>query len=642
MKKYAGCFLLFLVFACQKPVSQSKVTNKFQDKNLRQIHIYQDERNAQKLLPFLQDPNPKNRAEAALAFASLQDKGSIPQLATLLSDPIAEVRQKAAYALGQSLDSTAQYPLLSAIGRENEKQARAEMLEALGKVATDDGIKFLNNFFSPDTVLQAGHMWGLFRVALRRPLPETALAKAARFLTTGQTREIRMAASQTLARSGKADLSPHFKFIQASALTDASASVRAAAATALGKTKTSETLETLGGIAQKDPDYRVRLSALRALNSFDFVLTQDILFGALSDKNPHVTLTAAEIISAKPQEETQTLQDAANKQTDWRTRALLLGAALKATKNPEKLRTEIMNRYAQTSNIYEKGALLNALSNDPNSYFFLEKETFAAQQNTVISTYGIEALSNLRKHPDFPEKLKPSFNETMKRAIASGDVALVGTVATLLREPTLNFRQTFPNYDFLKTAQSKIQLPRDVETYIELQKTLAFFEQKPAPPAPQNPTSHPINWELVQTLKADQKALLKTSKGDITLQLFVEDVPGSVANFAELVKQGFYNGKNFHRVVPNFVAQGGCPRGDGWGGTDYTIRSEFADLHYEEGTVGLASAGKDTESCQWFITHNRVPHLDGRYTIFAKVVSGMEVVHQLQISDKIEKVELLP
>jgi cyclophilin family peptidyl-prolyl cis-trans isomerase len=146
----------------------------------------------------------------------------------------------------------------------------------------------------------------------------------------------------------------------------------------------------------------------------------------------------------------------------------------------------------------------------------------------------------------------------------------------------------------------------------------------------------------VQTLKADQKVLLRTNKGEITLQLFVEEAPGSVANFVELVKQGFYNGKNFHRVVPNFVVQGGCPRGDGWGGSDYTIRSEFADLHYEEGTVGLASAGKDTESCQWFITHNRVPHLDGRYTIFAKVVSGMDVAHQLQISDKIEKVELLP
>ena len=136
-------------------------------------------------------------------------------------------------------------------------------------------------------------------------------------------------------------------------------------------------------------------------------------------------------------------------------------------------------------------------------------------------------------------------------------------------------------------------------------------------------------------------ASFETDRGPIKVELFPEKAPLTVANFVNLARRGFYDGLNFHRVVPNFVAQGGDPRGDGWGGTDYTIRSEFADLHYEEGTVGLASAGKDTESCQWFITHNTVPHLDGRYTIFAKVVSGLNVVHQLQIGDKILKAELV-
>jgi cyclophilin family peptidyl-prolyl cis-trans isomerase len=134
---------------------------------------------------------------------------------------------------------------------------------------------------------------------------------------------------------------------------------------------------------------------------------------------------------------------------------------------------------------------------------------------------------------------------------------------------------------------------------------------------------------------------VQTSKGPIVFQLLVEAAPGSVASFVELIEQGFYNGKNFHRVVPNFVAQGGCPRGDGWGSADYNLRSEFADLRYGAGAVGLASAGKDTESCQWFITHAPTPHLDGRYTIFAQVVSGMNVVSSLEISDGIERVELL-
>ena len=88
--------------------------------------------------------------------------------------------------------------------------------------------------------------------------------------------------------------------------------------------------------------------------------------------------------------------------------------------------------------------------------------------------------------------------------------------------------------------------------------------------------------------------------------------------------------------MPDFVIQGGCPRGDGFGGLPETIRSEFSYQEYiEEGMVGIASAGKDTESCQFFITHSPTPHLNGRYTIFAKVKDGMEVVHQLEVGDQI-------
>ena len=101
-------------------------------------------------------------------------------------------------------------------------------------------------------------------------------------------------------------------------------------------------------------------------------------------------------------------------------------------------------------------------------------------------------------------------------------------------------------------------------------------------------------------------------------------------------------GKVFHRVVPNFVVQAGCPRGDGWGSTDYTIRSEFDPMNYGEGYMGMASAGKHTESCQWFITHSPAPHLEGRYTIFAKVTQGMDVVHRIEIGDQILGIDLLP
>ncbi|MCI0471135.1 MAG: peptidylprolyl isomerase [Candidatus Aminicenantes bacterium] len=150
-----------------------------------------------------------------------------------------------------------------------------------------------------------------------------------------------------------------------------------------------------------------------------------------------------------------------------------------------------------------------------------------------------------------------------------------------------------------------------------------------------------MNWPAVTAVKSRQQIKIKTTKGDIVIELFVNDSPGSAANFLRLIQAGFYKNDTFHRVVPNFVIQAGCPRGDGWGGPDFTIRSEFSPLYYEEGSVGMASSGKDTEGSQWFITHSPTPHLDGRYTIFGKVVSGMEAVHRIEIGDMITGFEIV-
>ena len=106
-------------------------------------------------------------------------------------------------------------------------------------------------------------------------------------------------------------------------------------------------------------------------------------------------------------------------------------------------------------------------------------------------------------------------------------------------------------------------------------------------------------------------------------------------NFIKLSENKFYNGTVFHRVVSNFVIQGGDPGGTGYGGPGYSIRSEFSPLTYERGMVGMASSGKDTEGSQFFITHSATPHLDGRYTIFGKVIGGMDVVDEIMTGDSV-------
>lgn len=131
-----------------------------------------------------------------------------------------------------------------------------------------------------------------------------------------------------------------------------------------------------------------------------------------------------------------------------------------------------------------------------------------------------------------------------------------------------------------------------------------------------------------------RRAMIRTDYGDIDIELFGDDATQTVANFIKLAQSGFYDGLTFHRVVPNFVIQGGCPRGDGWGDAGYNIRSEFNQYSYDRGMIGVAHAGKDTGGCQFFITHSPQPHLNGRYTIFGKVTNGMDVVDQMSQGDR--------
>ncbi|MGE5706701.1 MAG: peptidylprolyl isomerase [Bacteroidota bacterium] len=137
-----------------------------------------------------------------------------------------------------------------------------------------------------------------------------------------------------------------------------------------------------------------------------------------------------------------------------------------------------------------------------------------------------------------------------------------------------------------------------------------------------------------------KKAIITTEHGDIELDLFEEDAPNTVANFEKLAADGYYNGLTFHRVIKNFVIQGGCPRGDGTGGPGYTIKCEINKNKHGVGALSMAHAGRDTGGSQFFITHSPQPHLDGVHTVFGKVTKGMEVVNTIQAGDKMTEVRV--
>jgi len=138
-------------------------------------------------------------------------------------------------------------------------------------------------------------------------------------------------------------------------------------------------------------------------------------------------------------------------------------------------------------------------------------------------------------------------------------------------------------------------------------------------------------------------ATIDTDKGTITLDLFDEEAPKTVGNFEKLAGEGFYDGLNFHRVIDNFMVQGGCPQGTGTGDPGYKFDDEPGALalkHDSPGTLSMANAGPDTNGSQFFITHDATPWLDGKHAVFGKVNEGMDVVNAIEQGDKIKSITI--
>jgi len=138
------------------------------------------------------------------------------------------------------------------------------------------------------------------------------------------------------------------------------------------------------------------------------------------------------------------------------------------------------------------------------------------------------------------------------------------------------------------------------------------------------------------------KADIVTEKGTMKVEFYDKDAPNTVANFLKLSKEGFYDGLTFHRVIPDFVIQGGCPHGTGTGGPGYKIDCELDgdNQYHDRGVLSMAHAGRNTGGSQFFVCHNRqnVAHLDRNHTCFGKVVEGLEVIDAIRPGDKIEKI----
>ena len=472
--------------------------------------------------------------------------------------------------------------------------------------------------------------------------------------------------------------------------------VRMNLATLLGKVKDERIcLPPLARLAEFDADWRVQVNALRALANYDLRDHPDIvdmfrrLF--LSGK-PYLALTALSSFgnlhlpdrSSAPEIENafaQLERIAINQGNGYLWQ--LQGEAMLAMAKLEGPAAVGRISVADKSQRGLQGQLLQALGYSGSKNALGPLLAYAGGNDVFLACAALEGLGVLGHAIGKDSASIRQISEAALHSLQSQDVARVATAASLLGDSLFLKSSSLPA---LVRALDESRVPDDVEAIQALCETLGKLGDSRAI----GPLRHQLGQKDRSVVSAASNALnaitgksyaeeipayfeplykdfdydylhglrdslcgrgvsdticarIETSRGTINIEMYKNVAPFTVMSIVKLAtRRGFYRGLTFHRIVPNFVVQGGDPRGDGWGGPGYSIRSEFSLLHYDTGMLGIASSGKDTEGSQFFITQSPQPHLDGRYTIFGKVVSGMDVVNALQLDDHMYDLKILP
>ncbi len=656
--------LALLAFGCIPPKEEKVITEVrtavFEDPEYRKIYEFQDRFLLDSLYPFCRHKDPTYRRLAALAFASIRDSTAVDSLLPLLQDPVPGVREAAAYATGQLGLIRTENALIAAFQPFDSlgtfTAANAAILEAIGKCGTAPSLEHLatiTSYQSSDTALLLGQSRGIYRFGLRKISSEKGTARMAEYvLNPTFPASARLIAAHYLARVSGIRIDTFAKDLARYAFQEPNTDIRMALAAAMGKTSRPFVADSLVSWFLQESDYRVRINLIKSLSTLDYQKSKTVFFQALHDAQPQVALRAAQAFldAGAPEDVSTYWKISKDTLLIPRVKALLLAAAQRhmpqyAKERRDALNADIRTRFNYAQKPYNKAAYLLALSEYGWNFRFIYRAWQEATHPAVRSA-AAEALAAISSRADFNKhfgtankQVSKELASMFKSILISGDAGPMAIAAGALRQPDRDYRVHLDTLSFLDSAIATLKLPRDQETLQEIRQTAAFLRTGKTEIIPKPAFNHPIDWKLLDRLPRKPKAVITTDRGIITLELLPWIAPGTVANFVDLAKRGFFNGKNFHRVVPNFVIQGGCPRGDGYGSLDYSIRSELPPVYYDaQGMVGMASAGNHTEGVQFFITHSPTPHLDGNYTIFARVISEMEAVHAMQIGDLIQKV----
>jgi peptidylprolyl isomerase len=613
--------------------------------DLQRLVDAQTARDGELLVSALKDRDPVVRARAAFALASVQDQAAVPALLDVLADPDPRVRADAAFALGQTADSTAGRSLLAALDREADPAARAEILDALGKTGGAGSLAALADrpAEGDERALLA---LALGRYALRGIYDPAGVQRLVGLVSDPDPLVSANAAwyfararDSTAWEAAMPDLRRALDGLDPKSDGDSETAVHLIAA--LGRhdrrEDTGRFLQWLGDAA----DWRVRVSAARALAGLtrDPVVTAGLV-AALNDPRVPVAIEAARSLSAEDSldsdVETGLGKRVMIRPQPWQISVELLPAIAKAGHSRLVLLWLLWLDGNPPRDVTAYAAGLRALGSGDGQPAYLVLQHAATRPDTRIATAALEALAEWWSRGVRTEELTPErYFAVFERGIRRGDVAAVATIAPVLADSTF---VALGSVALLEEVYAGLSAPADIEAMVAVREALGKAGAPAVRPLPEA-APRPIDWEFLRARGARPILRLDTTRGAIQLELDTESAPQTVETVLRLAGEEKYDGVEFHRVVPNFVIQGGdVERGDGWGGPGFAIKSEFARLPFDRGVIGMASAGKDTEGSQYFVTHSMEPHLDGRYTAFGRVTVGMDVVDAILVGDRVRRV----
>ncbi|MEO5581392.1 MAG: peptidylprolyl isomerase [Saprospiraceae bacterium] len=629
------------------------VSVDFQDSTIRGVLTAQNDQYLNRLYSYFHSPSAAVRYTAALALGSVRDSLSADTLAYLLNDQNVYVASAAAHSLGLIGAWKSQSALLGAFRQYDtsgiNSPINGAILESIGKLGTLDflhAMATVETYKPSDTLLLLGQIRGIYRYMLRGIIDVAGTATAVRYLSEQSfPHEVRLLAAHYIARGKNLDLSSYAATLVNVYNSETDLDVKLPLILAVGKTNSEVARSLIIATIEKNEDERLSGNAIRALSNFDYSHAKPVILNALRNKSITLATAALAYLNDFGREvDANDYRNVARENLPWQIKVPLLGISNKNYSyayaiTKANINGELKSILSRSDNIQEKIACIKALGTDPKNISFLletgQQSGIPAIHSAVMEA-GLEAIKSKYFISAFGgggETMKKGVIDFINSKLVTGDEAALEIIESTVKDEALK-----KSIDAASLEQIKSNLGSNAYAQYMLTKTLNTLRGSNTPLTPMSNYKKLIAEDFKMSGVTNYAELI-TEKGTIKLRLLKNIAPATVLNFVRLGKSEFFNGKNFHRVVPNFVIQGGCPRGDGYGSMDYTIRTESPPIYYNKaGMVGMASSGVHTESCQFFITHSSTPHLDGNYTIFAEVISGLDVVNMIQIGDKIQRI----